>query len=154
MRSGIFKKALHPTDFSDVAAKALDYIKQLKEAGGQEVLLLHVINQRIIDGLMRHAMLEDDIMRWQKKAEEVADESLAEMSKELEKVGFAVKTINKTGYPSSVILDVEKNEDPSVIVIGSHGRSNVGDMFPGSVSDRVIRRSRQPVLVIKRDPED
>jgi len=50
-----------------VAAKALDYIKQLKEAGAQEVTILHVINQRIIDGLRRHAMLDKDILPWQKK---------------------------------------------------------------------------------------
>ena len=145
----MLKKILYPTDFSEVAAKALDYIKQLKGAGGQEVVILNVINQRIIDGLMRHAMQDKDIMQWEKVAREVAEESLAEMRKELEGVGFAVKSIIKTGFPWEVILNVEKKEDPSVIVIGSHGRSNLGDMFLGSVSDRVIRKCKRPVLVIK-----
>lgn len=149
----MFKKILYPTDFSDAAAKALNYIKQLKEAGSQEVVLLHVINQRIIDGLMRHAMLDEDIMRWRDKAVEIAEESLAEMSKELENVGFTVKMIVKTGYPGNVILDVEMHESPSIIVIGSHGRSNLGDMLLGSVSDRVVRKSKRPVLVVKRDAE-
>ncbi len=146
----MFKKILYPTDFSEVAAKALDYIKQLKGAGGQEVVILNVINRRIIDGLMRHTMQDKDIMQWEKVAKEVAEESLAEMSKELESVGFAVKSIIKTGFPWEVILNVEKKEDPSVIVIGSHGRSNLGDMFLGSVSDLVIRKCKRPVLVIKR----
>ncbi len=84
----MFKKILYPTDFSDVAAKALVYIKQLKEAGAQEVTILHVINQRIIDGLMRHAMLDKDILQWRKKAEEIAQDSLVEMSKELESLGL------------------------------------------------------------------
>ena len=150
----MFKKILYPTDFSDVAAKALDYIKQLKSAGGQEVTILHVINQRIIDGLKRHAMLDKDILQWQKKAEEVAKESLAEMSKDLENVGFTVKQVIKTGFPWREILDVEDEEAPSILVIGSHGRSNLGEVFLGSVSDRVIRKSRGPVMVIKRDPED
>ena len=149
----MFKKILYPTDFSDAAAKALNYIKQLKEAGSQEVVLLHVVNQRIIDGLMRHAMLDEDIRRWRDKAVEIAEESLAEMGKELENVGFTVKMIIKTGYPGNVILDVEKRENPSIIVIGSHGRSNLGDMLLGSVSDRVVRKSKRPVLVIKRDAE-
>lgn len=30
----MYKKILYPTDFSDVAGKAMDYIKKLKEAGG------------------------------------------------------------------------------------------------------------------------
>ena len=150
----MFKKILYPTDFSDVAAKALDYIKQLKEAGAQEVIILHVINQRIIDGLTRHAMLDKDILQWQKKAKEIAEESLAEMSKALENIGFTVKPIIKTGFPWREILQVEEKENPSLIVIGSHGRSNLSDMFLGAVSDRVIRKSKGPVMVIKRDHED
>lgn len=150
----MFKKILYPTDFSEVAAKSLDYIKQLKEAGAQEVIILHVINQRIIDGLTRHAMLDKDIQQWRKKAEEIARESLAEMSEELEALGFTVKTVVKTGFPWREILEAEHKEAPSILVIGSHGRSNLGEVFLGSVSDRVIRKSRGPVMVIKRDPED
>ena len=150
----MFKKILYPTDFSEVAAKALDYIKQLKEAGAQEVTILHVINQRIIDGLKRHAMLDKDILHWRNKAEEIAHDSLVEMSKELESLGFTVKTVVKTGFPWREILEVEKKEAPSILVIGSHGRSNLGDVFLGSVSDRVIRKSKGPVMVIKRDMKD
>jgi nucleotide-binding universal stress UspA family protein len=150
----MFNKILYPTDFSDVAAKALAYIKQLKEAGAQEVTILHVINQRIIDGLKRHAMLEKDIRQWQKKAEEIAQDSLLEISKELESLGFTVKRMVKTGYPWREILEAEKTEAPSILIFGSHGRSNLGEVFLGSVSDRVIRKSRGPVIVIKRDPED
>lgn len=39
-------------------------------------------------------------------------------------------------------------------LIGSHARSNLGDMLLGSVSDQVIRKSKRPVLVIKRETED
>ena len=147
----MFTKILYPTDFSDSAVKSLGYINQLKEAGSQEIVLLHVINQRIIDGLMRHAILDNDIMRWKTKVKENALESLEEMRKPLEALGFTVKCIVKTGYPWSVILDVEKKEAPSIIVMGSHGRSNLGDMLLGSVSDRVIRKSIAPVLLVKRD---
>jgi nucleotide-binding universal stress UspA family protein len=147
----MFRTILYPTDFSEVADKALSYIEQLKEAGSQEVVVLHVINRRIIDGLARHGMLDTQITQWEKKAKEVAEEALAEIRSNLERRGFAVKSMIKTGYPAYVILDVEKQVRPSLIVIGSHGRSNITDMMLGSVSDRVIRKSRYPVLVIKRD---
>jgi nucleotide-binding universal stress UspA family protein len=65
-----------------------------------------------------------------------------------------VKTVVKTGFPWREILEVEKKEAPSILVIGSHGRSNLGDVFLGSVSDRVIRKSKGPVMVIKRDMKD
>ena len=42
----MFKKILYPTDFSDVSKKALDYIKQLKSIGAEEVLVVHIIDER------------------------------------------------------------------------------------------------------------
>lgn len=147
----MFAKILYPTDFSEVAAKALASIKRLKAAGGREVIVLHIINQRIIDGLTRHAMLDKDIAKWRGSAEKVAQESLAEIQQALEQAGFSVTTLVRTGFPGQVILDVEKKEAPSIIIIGSHGRSNLSDMLLGSVSDRVIRKSRAPILVVKRD---
>jgi len=150
----MFRKILYPTDFSDVAEKALNYIKQLKEAGSQEVIILHVVNQRLIDGLLRHGTLEKDIEGWRTKAKEVGQEAVAEMRRELESLGFAVQTVIKTGYPANVILDIEQIEAPSIIVIGSHGRTNLSDMVLGSVSRRVIRKCKVPVMVVKRDAEE
>jgi len=150
----MFKKILYPTDFSDVAAKAIDYIKQLRGAGSQEVVILNVINQRIIDGLMRHGISDNSMAMWRNKAREIARESLAEISKVLENAGFTVKSVIETGFPSREILDLAEQEAPSIIVIGSHGRSNIGEIFLGSVSDQVIRKCKCPVMVIKRDPAD
>ncbi len=42
----MFKKILFPTDFSDVSRKAMMYVKQLKGAGAQEVIVLHVIDEK------------------------------------------------------------------------------------------------------------
>ena len=150
----MFSKILYPTDFSDVATKAMEYIKQLKAAGSQEVVILHVINKRILDGLKRHAIRDSDIDMWRIKAREVADEAMAEVRKDLEGIGFKVTCLVRTGFPWQEILEVEDAEAPSVIVIGSHGRSNLGEVFLGSVSDRVIRKCQHPVLVVKRDVED
>ena len=49
----IYEKILFPTDFSDVATKALKYLKQLKGAGAQEVILLHVIDEKELMVLSR-----------------------------------------------------------------------------------------------------
>jgi len=47
-------------------------------------------------------------------------------------------------------LSVEEEEDVSAIVIGSHGKSNIKEMLLGSVSEKVIRKSKKPVLLVKR----
>jgi hypothetical protein len=39
----MFKKVLFPTNFSDASTRALEYIKQLKGSGTEEVVVLTVI---------------------------------------------------------------------------------------------------------------
>ena len=146
----MFKKILYPTDFSDVSKKALDYIKQLKETGSKEVVVLHVINQRIIEGMSRQITDNRHIKKWETTVREGAKQSLMDIEKELKECAFEVKTIIKTGFPLREILQVEEEEDVSVIVLGSHGRTNLAEMFLGSVSEKVIRKCKKPVLVIKR----
>ncbi len=47
----MFRKILYPTDFSDVSKNALNYLKQLKESGAEEILVLHVIDE-LYSGLL------------------------------------------------------------------------------------------------------
>jgi nucleotide-binding universal stress UspA family protein len=54
------------------------------------------------------------------------------------------------GVPIKEILNAEQKEDISIIVIGSHGKSNVEEMLLGSVSENIIRKCKKPVLVVKR----
>ena len=42
----MFRKILFPTDFSDVAARALEFVKQLKDSGAEEVVLLNVLEEK------------------------------------------------------------------------------------------------------------
>jgi len=144
----MFKKILYPTDFSEVSRKAISYIKQLKEAGTQEVVVLHVLNEKGIEAMALYASGSFDELL-QRVEKEAADE-MKEIEAVLKESGFKVKLRIEIGIPLTDILKVEEEEGVSVIVIGSHGKSNVQEMLLGSVSEKVIRKSKNPVLVIKR----
>ncbi len=57
------------------------------------------------------------------------------------------------GEPADAILAAAASEGADVIVIGSSGRSGVGRMLMGSVSDDVVRRSVVPVMVVRAPRE-
>ena len=82
--------------------------------------------------------------------EKNADQGTKATQAELKQAGFDVKVRIERGIPFKEILRVEEEEGVSVIVIGSHGKSNVAEMLIGSVSEKVVRKSKKPVLVIKR----
>ena len=144
----MFKKILYPTDFSDVSSKALNYVKKLKEGGAETVVLLHVIDMRSIVSIDQFAGIQAPEL--QRELMTQAEKELAEIEKDLKKSGFEVKTLLQTGYPIREILGAEQKESVSVIVIGSHGKSNLEEMFLGSVSEKVARKCKKPVLIIKR----
>ena len=145
----MFDKTLYPTDFSDVAKKAMDYITRLKGAGGKEVIVLHVIDERAIgDICLLYA--SRGIVEMVRRIKEEASKEMDKIGARLREEGFEVKLRVERGIPLTEILRVEQEEGVSVIVIGSHGKSNVEEMLLGSVSEKVIRKSERPVLVVKR----
>lgn len=128
----IFRRVLFPTDFSDCAAEALSYVKEMKAASVHEVVVLHVRDKR------KEA---DD--------EETARNHMERIRSELEFFGFSVASIIADGNPAETIDRVAREQDVSLIVIGSHGRSAAEDVLLGSVSDAVICRHAKPVLVVR-----
>jgi len=48
------------------------------------------------------------------------------------------------------LKEEEEEKDVSVVVLGPHGKSNIKEMLLGSESEKVIRKSKKPVLVVKR----
>ncbi|TFH43161.1 MAG: universal stress protein [Chrysiogenales bacterium] len=144
----MFKKILYPTDFSNVSKKALASILELKTNEAQEVVVMHVIDSRNLDALAQY--VPADLLRTQEALEKIAREEAQAIADKLEKKGFTVKIRIEAGIPSRNILEAEDAEGVSSIVIGSHGVSTIKEMFLGSVSEKVIRKAKSPVIVIKR----
>lgn len=144
----MFKKILYPTDFSDVSKKAIDYIKQLKEGGSETVIVLHVIDQRGMRAIERYASANS--VEIEQRIMDDAKQELKVLEDDLKKSGIKVKAMIQRGVPLLEILKAEEEEDISVIVIGSHGKTNLEEIFLGSVSEKVARRCKSPVLIIKR----
>jgi len=144
----MFARILYPTDFSDVSKKALAYIKQLKGAGTREVIVLHVIDEKQIEAVALYC--RGSYSAFIDKMEQAARKEVAAIAKELRDSGFAVNSIVKTGIPLREILSIEEEEKATLIVIGSHGKTNLKEMLIGSVSEKATRRAKSPVLVIKR----
>ncbi|MDA3788036.1 MAG: universal stress protein [Desulfobacula sp.] len=154
----MFKIILYPTDFSDNAGKSLDYLKQLHKAGTEKIILLNVIHQRILDTLetihkaayFQDGRYHEDRDESELRLEKDRKNKIAPIAGELEAAGLEVKIRIEKGYPVKEILRVEKEEAVSAIVMGSHGRNNLLGARIGSVSEKIVRRSITPVLLVKR----
>ena len=59
-----------------------------------------------------------------------------------------VRTMVKSGIPAEVIVQTAKDEDASMIIIGSRGQ-RVSHLFMGSVSREVANTADRPVMIVK-----
>jgi nucleotide-binding universal stress UspA family protein len=59
-----------------------------------------------------------------------------------------VKEIVEMGEPDNLIVNWANDNSIDVIVISTHGRSGLPRMILGSVTEKVLRKARCPVLAI------
>lgn len=58
------------------------------------------------------------------------------------------------GIATDHILSLAEAEAVSLIVMGAHGLREVGRLIVGSVAERVLRKARCPVLVVRKPAHD
>jgi len=149
----MFRKILYPTDFSEDAKKALEYVKKLKEAGTKEVVILHVIDTAYIEAYEDVYSLEgmgtEQIL---KKVENEMKKKLKNIEEKLRAHGLKTKISIRMGNPYEEIVKVAAEENVSIIVLGHRGMgalSEVVERLLGSVVEKVISHAKTPVLVVR-----
>jgi nucleotide-binding universal stress UspA family protein len=65
-----------------------------------------------------------------------------------------VKSETGLGSPAAVIIERADEWDADLIVVGSQGRSGLGQFFFGSVSQKVLHEARRPVRVARGRVEE
>jgi len=143
-RQRLFSRILYPTDWSDCAREALRYLKGLKEAGVEEVIVAHIMDEK--------AMKLQPAERF-REFKKIDLEKLAQLKDELESQGFRVKIHLSLGNPRADLIKVASKEDASLIVVGSHGKGRVEGILWGSVSRNIVEYSDRAVLLIKGEKE-
>jgi nucleotide-binding universal stress UspA family protein len=137
----IFKKILCPVSFDANSIAALDVAVDLAE-GGATIYLLHVVSATPIPAtpvpLEPFPQTEHDARL---KLEEIARSHLQG------KVKYQIVT--RSGDPARVVVDVLEEVGADSIVMATHGRTGVSHFFLGSVAERVVRESPQPVLTVR-----
>ncbi len=132
----MFRKILFPTDFSDYSLKTLEYVVGLKDVGAEEVILAHVIP----------ALEEYPVTLG------IKDKAKLEMQKHegvLKDQGFKVRSLVEMGTPTQQLLSLAEAEKVSIIVVGSHGKGLLEEVLIGSVSERIAREAKVPVLLVR-----
>ena len=112
----MYKKILVPTDGSEFAKKAQKQDLFLANVCGAEIIAISVTENNLVSGLP----LDDEVYQLNQILKERSEENLEEFDK-LNKNDLNITHVIKEGLPAKVILEVAKEEDVDLIVMGSSG---------------------------------
>lgn len=139
-------KILVAIDFSKVTERIVDVVAAIPGRESAEVFLLHV------------AAPEPDFVGYEAGPEVVRNQVAAELRREHERLqeladqlrdaGIATTAIMIPGSTVETIFAQARKRGAELLVIGSHGHGAVFDLLFGSVSEKIVRRSSIPVLVV------
>ncbi len=78
---------------------------------------------------------------------------LGQVAWHLEQSGLKVDFAAERGQPDQVITTIARDVGADILVMTSHGRSSVEQFFVSDVAERIIRKVRSPVLLIRPTEE-
>lgn len=145
-------KILVPLDFSDLGSKALHSAEKMAKLFNGTITPFHsYLPLNEVDGGPYMFGMGTAAMDDYDEIEDALNDRLAELANEEVDPALVTKPLISIGNPAQSIVEEGQNFD--MIVMTTHGRTGFSRFFLGSVSEKVLRMSNVPVLIVNEQRE-
>ena len=131
------------TDGSPASAAAGEEAIDLAGRLDARLIVINVVN--VPELTTASAVYPGTVVSAREEAEDIA----REVVEEARRAGVNAAFLTWEGQPGEAIVAAAEAESVDLIVVGTHGRSVVGRLLLGSVSEYVVRHAHAPVLVVR-----
>lgn len=155
----VCKSILLATDLSHNAGEAFKYAVMLSRPDQATIHLLHVVPE--VDNSVRTyvsaVMGEGSLDKFENQHEELARQNIrkaldefarTELKDHPEDLERIADIVVEHGQPAAKILEVSDELNADLIVMASHGKGALEYTFLGSVTEKVLRKTKRPVFVV------
>lgn len=139
----MFKKLLVAYDGSEGAQKAL--AAGIKLAQIHQAELQAVTVQERLPRYGRTVEVEEEKKYLDERFEKIA----AEVRAKVQEAGLEIKLLRSFGHPAQTIVEVAKEGNYDLILVGHSGTSGVWTTLLGSTAERVSRHATCSVLIVR-----
>lgn len=145
------KKILVPTDFSVYADNALKQAIDIANQNKAKIYLFHVIDDGFQQCAVDYCLNEGDVQKIYKDSIKNAMDKLQQEAKKISDNQSDIEIVFDTirGIPYEEILKEQEAKGIDLIVIASHGKTGILKNLLGSVVDKVMKRAKCPVLLVR-----
>jgi len=143
---------LVPIDFSPYSTAALLKACELADCLKASVVVLHVVHDPSgLPGYYAKITKKKRLVRIEDVAGEMLEEYIAKLLKSNPQLKSLAKSTTRlvTGLPVTRILEVAKQINASMIIMGSQGRTGLEHIMLGSKAEQVVHLSPIPVTIVK-----
>ncbi len=141
-----FRTIVVPMDFSKEARAALELARELAtSAGPAHLILLHAY---FLPVEMEALATQQNLPILELLSSEASKE-LEQILKSLQDAGISSEFLVSRGYPEQVIVDLARDKDADLIVLGTRGRTGLAHVALGSIAERVVREAPCPTITVK-----
>ena len=147
----VLKNILVATDFSDSAAVALAYGRDLARTFTARLHLVHVVEDVMTRYSAEAAFVVPEL---QKTLEDNAWRNVRALLTEDDRDLNIVTAVDSCATIPRGIIEYAGTHDIDLIVTGTHGRGPIKHLLMGSVAERVVRTAPCPVLTVRAQERD
>ncbi len=149
----MYKRILVPLDGSQLATNALHPALALAKANEGIIVLLRVpvYQKQLLPekvAAVYNRLRPPEEKEWVQQRMQRYLRSVRQLTLGQE---ISLETLVIDGEPASVIVDTAESEIVDLIVMSTHGRSGLARWWLGSVTQKVLRAARHPVLIVRSD---
>jgi universal stress protein A len=145
------KKILVPTDFSVYADNALKQAIDIAKQNKAQIYLFHVIDDGFQQCAVDYCLNEGTVQSILKDSLKNAKEKLQQEAKKVTDNNSGIEIIYdaRRGIPYEEILKEQEEKGIDLIVIASHGKTGILKNLMGGVVDKVMKRAKCQVLLVR-----
>jgi|688.fasta_scaffold981210_1 nucleotide-binding universal stress UspA family protein len=148
------KIILHPTDFSDNAAKALHRAAELLEIPKTRLVVIHVGE---LPDITDNPTAENIDKRNKEKENELTEKMVQYLRDHFgsdQPVPVPEKIIRLHSSPYKDIVDYINKIEPYMVVVGQKGHSTIKHLAMGNTTQYLLEKATCPVLVVPANMEE
>jgi nucleotide-binding universal stress UspA family protein len=143
----MFETVVVATDGSESVARAVDCALDLSAKFDATVHALYVINEGQVESLPER--LHSDVRQALDEQGQEALDAVLEAN-ESRAAPVDLETAVRVGRPAKQIVGYVRDIDADAVAMGTRGRSGQHSFLLGSVAERVVRTSPEPVLTVRQ----
>ena len=152
----MYSKILLPTDGSENSKRANKHALWIADKSDADIVVLYVIDPHFpeVATTLPLSTLPTPDEQFYEEIRNEGNQIINDFKQELEDAqckgickNVNLKTLIKEGKPPNEIINVLKEEDIDLVVMGASGRHGLDRFMLGSVTERVIREAEKPVMV-------